>query len=376
MDTFKLTSWNVEHADKLIDRLADADPGRKRKAERRFEAIRDEIAALDADILFVGEGPNGEVRARAFFEQAAPGYDLVVRGTDDRRAYGMSGTDQTTGRQWLWFLVKRDRGINASLLHLDIWQHHTEQNSNGAHKNGRWDVSFPKLAGDHLEFEIDRNHRHWRHPQVLQVEIGGASMEIVGCHLKSKYTRVRPQGDASDPLFFENNQGLVADVIKARVKISTECADVRHYIDQRFEEDANAAIIVAGDLNDGPGKEVIERRFLYHDLISTLQGEVFFARRFLNHALFDLEESERWTVFFKDRIDPGRNPRILLDHILFSQSLTGRDGDTKAAYRARPGGGYVEHDVHHAITGPRPRYAMTSDHKPVSMFFDRRQPGG
>ncbi|MEO1018705.1 MAG: endonuclease/exonuclease/phosphatase, partial [Pseudomonadota bacterium] len=84
MDMFKLTSWNIEHADKLIDRLADTNPRRKRQAQRRFAAIRDEIAELDADILFISEGPNGEERARQFFEQAAPGYDLVMRGTDDR----------------------------------------------------------------------------------------------------------------------------------------------------------------------------------------------------------------------------------------------------------------------------------------------------
>ena len=100
----------------------------------------------------------------------------------------------------------------------------------------------------------------------------------------------------------------MSELIKARTKITTECADIRHYIDARFESDAGAAIIVAGDLNDGPGKERIERRFLYHDLISALQGEIFFARRFLNHALFDAPEDERWSYHFRDKLDPGRDP--------------------------------------------------------------------
>lgn len=56
-------------------------------------------------------------------------------------------------------------------------------------------------------------------------------------------------------------------------------------------EDANPAIFVMGDLNDGPGKEPFEERYLYFDLISNVQGDVFWARRFLNHALFDFRES-------------------------------------------------------------------------------------
>ena len=375
MDTFKVTTWNIEHSDKLIDELASGKPDDKQKAEQRRDAIRDELNALDADFFVICEGPNGEERARAFFADVAPGYDLVVRGSDNRADYGMRGNDDVTGRQWIWFLVRKNLPIETNLLHLDQWRRHTEHNSGGAHKDGRWDVSYPKFVEDRLDFDLTRNHSHWRHPQVLQVSINGAFFEIIGAHLKSKFTRKRVRGDASDDGFFQENPELVADIIKSRVKITTECADIRHYIDHRFETDASAPIMVAGDFNDGPGKERIERRFLYHDLISTLQGEVFFARRFLNHALFDHAEEERWSVFFQDRLDPGRNPKILLDHILFSQAFTGNKQVAPFPYRARAGGGLVEHEVQHQITGTRPEFAMTSDHKPVSMHFDKRNDG-
>uniref|UniRef100_UPI003BAC8F20 endonuclease/exonuclease/phosphatase family protein n=1 Tax=Stappia sp. TaxID=1870903 RepID=UPI003BAC8F20 len=376
MNSFKLTCWNIEHSDKLIDALGDADPRKRDEAEERRDAIAAEIAAIDPDILMVCEGPNGETRAREFFAAVAPGHDLVVRGSGERRDYGMQGTDATTGRQWVWFLLRRGAGITGRLLHLDQWRRLVEANSAGEHANGRWDVSYPRFRDGVLEFDIDRNHSHWRHPQVLLAEIGGERFEVIGCHLKSKYTRTGSSGSPSDDAFFADNPKLVAELIKARTKITTECADVRHYIDARFQADASAPIIVAGDLNDGPGKERIERRFLYHDLISTLQGEIFFARAFLNHALFDAPQDERWSVFFRDRLDPGRDPRILLDHILFSQSFTGNAQVTPFAYRARTGGGLVEHDIHHAVTGTRPSHAHTSDHKPVSMVFDRRASGG
>jgi hypothetical protein len=374
MQEFKLTTWNIEHADKLIDALDSNSATTKRHAEARRDAIRDEITMLAGDILVVCEGPNGESRAGPFFQDVAPGYRLIVRGSADRRDYGMQGTDATTGRQWIWFLVRNGTPIEATLLHLDRWREITTLNSNGEHANGRWDVSYPNFVQEQLLFEIDRNHSHWRHPQVLQATIDGVFLEVIGSHLKSKITSVRPQGPATGADFFSSNPALVADIIKSRVKLSTECADIRHYIDFRFGEDASAPIIVAGDLNDGPGKERIERRFLYHDLIEGMQGEIFFAQRFLNHALFDAREEERWSVFFRDRLDPDRDPRILLDHVLFSQTFTGNPQVEHFVFRARREGGLVEHEVHHAVTGTRPKFAMTSDHKPVSMVFERRAP--
>jgi hypothetical protein len=380
MDAFKLTAWNIEHSDKLIDALADPNATKRARAEMRRDAIAEEFTALGADIFLIGEGPNGEARATDFFGAVAPNYRLVTRGSADRADYGMKGTDQVTGRQWLWFLIRKGSPIDGRLLHLDRWSDFTEAASGGAHKRGKWAVSYPRWlaprgnAAEKLEFSIPQKHSHWRHPQVLQAEIDGHFVEIIGCHLKSKFNKVPVEGEPDDDDFFENNKKLVAELIKGRVKITTECADIRHYIEARFAEDADAALIVCGDLNDGPGKERIERRFLYHDLIGELQGEIFFARAFLNHALFDNEESERWTVEFRDRLDPGRSPHILLDHILFSQSMTGSHTGDRFAFRAQARGGLVEHQIHRQVTSTRPSHAMTSDHKPVSMTFRRPPP--
>ncbi|AXS42678.1 endonuclease/exonuclease/phosphatase [Breoghania sp. L-A4] len=372
MESFKLTSWNIEHADKLLSALSSSSPDSRRKAEARRDAIREEIALLAPDILLVSEGPKGEQRARDFFALVAAEYDVVVRGSENWRDYDIRGA------QWIWFLIRRNRPISARLLHIDQWRDAVEADSETSvdYDNGKWPVSYPSLVEDRLEFEIGQQHFHYRHPQVLIVEIDGHLLEIIGCHLKSKFTKVRPVGDASDKTFFDENRELVAEIVKARTKITTECADVRHYIDHRFKTDTSAPIIVCGDLNDGPGKERIERRFLYHDLIGTLQGEVFFAQRFLNHALFDAPQGERWSVFFRDVLDPGRNPMILLDHILFSQTFTNNPAVEHFEFQALRGGGLVEHEVHHAVNGTRPKYAETSDHKPVSMTFGRRAEEG
>ena len=118
-----------------------------------------------------------------------------------------------------------------------------------------------------------------------------------------------------------------------------------------------------GDLNDGPGKELFERQYLFFDLLSALQGDVFFARRSLNHALFDHEQSLRWTVQFADFVDPGRDPKILLDHILFTQGLV----DGSLPWQVEPGAGFVEHEVHALVNAGVPASRRTSDHAPVSV---------
>ncbi|MEM6478602.1 MAG: endonuclease/exonuclease/phosphatase, partial [Pseudomonadota bacterium] len=335
------------------------------------------IDALEADILFVCEGPQGETRAKKFFALVAPQYDLITRG-GDHNDYGMRNGTTASGAQWLWFLVRRGAGIDAQLLHLDKWRELTvpAYGEDIKPRSFRWNLALPRWkSGEKLHFSTDESHIHHRAPQVLQLTIGEAFFEIIGCHLKSKHTSARPIGDVSDDKFFAKNPELVAELVSDRIKLTTECTDIRHYINARFDADETAPIIICGDLNDGPGKERIERRFLYHDLVSVLQGDIFFARRFLNHALFDLPEGERWSYFLDrgDALDPGRNPRILLDHIMFSQSMTGADTGDKFTYRAMGGAGLVEHEIHHRVTSARFNYANTSDHLPVSMTFTRRE---
>lgn len=370
MDTFKLCAWNIENSDRLVQE----DGGHRPQDEHRLDAIAEELREIDADILMVSEGPKGEERAKAFFSRVAPEYELVVRNTPDWRAYGIRGV------QWIWFLIRKNVPISATLLHLDRWNALTGPAWGDQRRANKWEISYPVFNSDAstLRFHVPGTHEHYRHPQVLQVAIDLGDnriqhLEIIGCHLKSKINRVSPKGDPYASDFFDRQPELVASVMTSRIKLTTEATDVRHYIDGRFLSEPDAAIIVVGDLNDGPGKERIERRFLYHDLVSNLQGDVFFARRFLNHALFDFDDKARWTYDLKrDRLDPARNPRILLDHVMFTQSLTGSNRSGAAAFRARSGGGKVEHEVHHRVAARRPRTAQTSDHRAVSMVFDRR----
>lgn len=372
LNSIKIATWNIENSHRLVSGDAATRPA----DVARLDAITEEIAGIDADILMVCEGPSGEARAATFFDRVAPGYRLIIRGSDTWRSYGLQGT------QWIWFLIRKGAPISGTLLHLDRWNALTAPAWGDQRSGDRWQVSYPIFDSDgsHLRFYVPGTHGHYRHPQVLQADIDLGSgkvqhLEIIGCHLKSKINRISPKGDPYSSDFFDNQPELVASIMTSRIKLTTESTDIRHYIEGRFLSEPDAAIVVVGDLNDGPGKERIERRFLYHDLVSNLQGDVFLARQFLNHALFDFDGTARWSYDLKkDRLDPARDPRILLDHVMFTQSLTGPNTPLTAAFRARSGGGKVEHQVHHRVGAGRPLSARTSDHLPVSMVFDRRTP--
>ena len=284
----KIVSWNVEHLDRLVQ--ASLSP----ILQRRRQAVIDEINELDADILCLLEGPKGEQAIDEIATNLLNGDYVAVKASDGEYA--------TQGNQWIWFLVKAQHAARSSLLPVGAWDEFA---------GASWKVN---LWG---EFE-ERSHKHFRHPQVLVLDWNGQRIEFIGLHLKSKFVN---QGSSMWNAGGKKREQFIRDALTARIKLTTEATNVRAFIDAKFRQTPNPAIFVMGDLNDGPGKEFFESQFLFFDLISNIQGDVFFASRFLNHSLFDFPDDLRWSVFFEDFVDPARNPHILLDHILFTQGL-------------------------------------------------------
>ncbi len=374
---FKVTSWNVEWlvhaygvASGRFEEKSRSFVGRRPSmvdAKAKLEALRSEALEIDADILFLIEGiPGADVMAE-FVRDYLPEYRLVVHPGTDPRAYA------TQGEQWMWFLVKPSLAdaTSAHLLDLGIWKSYTQEASLGGHKGGKWTFSAPQLDKATMSVGANKRHRHshYRHPQVLVMTYQGHRIEVIGCHFKSKHIGQevprRAPGE-TDEDYFERKEvaWYMANAHVARSKLTTEATDVRYYIDKRFAQEALPIILVIGDLNDGPGKELLEREYLLHDLIGVLQGDVFFARKFLNHALFDYPQHLRWTSRFEDKLDPARAPTILLDHITFTEALSRRGVGPLIVH---PEAGFVEHEVHDRINAVLTTGAKTSDHAPVSL---------
>ena len=330
MGTVKVTSWNVEHLDRLTKDDLD------QTARKRRDAVAREIHELSPDVLCLLEGPKGEQGIDRVSNDLLGGEWVAVKAPDGEYAI--------QGDQWIWFLVRERHKDRASLLPVATWD---------AFAGGSWKVHFWG------EFD-ERDHRHFRHPQVLVLDWDGFRVEFVGLHLKSKFVN---QGQSMWKAGGAQREKFVRESLTARVKMATEASNVRAYLDAKFEQVADPAIFVMGDLNDGPGKELFEEGFLFFDLVSNLQGDVFFARRFLNHALFDFPGHLRWSVRFRDFVQPKRDPHILLDHILFTQGLV----DGSLPWRIDAHAGKVEHEIHDLINATLPASAKTSDHKPVSV---------
>lgn len=332
---FKVTSWNVEHFDNLFNEAVSATT--RSRYDRRMETIAAELRELDSDIFCILEGPRSLERIKSFCTRFL---------ADDWQPVGLPAGEEyaTRGTQYIWFLVRREDLPHFSLQSPRIWKEFA---------GARWPVHYWG------EFAMEE-HAHYRHPQILVLEESGIRVEFIGLHLKSKFVQ---RGKSDWEAGGTRQQDFIRAAIEARVKLTTEATNVRDYIERRFNQSAEPYIMVMGDLNDGPGKEYFENLYLYFDLISNIQGDIFFARRFLNHALFDAPDELRWTVDFVDFVQPERNPHILLDHILFTQAFVADDALLRIPQKA----GLVEHAVHDRINAAQPSYAHTSDHRPVSV---------
>lgn len=379
----KLTTWNAEWLDYDWGVISGKyAPGQKlfakdaptlEEAQHRMAALSAFISRVDPEILFLCEAPVGEADTLAFTTAVLPDYELVTRPAGDD--YHIQGV------QWLWFFVKKSIApqIQPSLLPVEVWRAFTAAESDSIRPDGTWSVASPRLKkiGDIKDVPVSTRikHSYYRHPQVLRFTFAGVTHEVIGAHLKSKFVKKKPRARHDDEDFddyaeLKTVQRYLALSHGARVKLTSEATNIRAYIDHRFRQEADPSIFVLGDINDGPGKELMEREYLLHDMVTNLQGEVFFARQFLNHALFDQPQATRWTARFDDLIDPGRDPQILLDHIMFTQALT-RQGTS--SLWVRPGAGRVEHLAFEEIEASFGAGTL-SDHRPVSVTLTPRAP--
>lgn len=335
MGRMKITSWNIEKLDRLLQPSSNSTT--QRHKESRLDTIRQQIREMSPDILCIIEGPT-ESRIDQFTHDVLQDEYLAVKASNN--------IYDTRGTQWIWFLVKPVLAPYCQLQQIEIWDSFTRK---------AWEVHY---WGKHET----SSHNHYRHPQVLILDWHGQRVEFIGLHLKSKI--VSPDQKKMWENGGDDRKKYIEEAVKARIKLATEAANVRAYIDAKFKQVANPAIFVMGDLNDGPGKEYFEERYLFFDLLSNIQGDVFFARKFLNHALFDFDEDLRWSVQFDDFITDSKR-KILLDHILFTQGLV--SGTLNLQIEARAG--FVEHEITELINSQNFKYAHTSDHRPVSLII-------
>lgn len=342
--SLKLCSWNIEKS----DRLADANPSDLE--QERIRRVRQTLDDIAPDIVCLQEGPKGEQAIEKFCSNALENRwrPVLLAGPGNG---SRDGDYRIKGTQWIWFLVQDAWFNRCSLQSPEVWSSFTGQSSWDVHY---WGKTKPKT------------HRHYRHPQILRVDIGGEVIELIGVHLKSKINRNSVSRDADGNIV----NPYLKEALVARIKLATEARNIRRYIEARFDQSPAPGIYLMGDANDGPGQDWFEHRYMFFDLISNLQGNVLKADRFFNHALFDFPTHLRWSAKYRDAvmgIPASQNP-LLIDHILMSQPMV----DGRSAMQVDEHAGAVEHEAFERGNAGASTKERTSDHRPISVVMTPR----
>ena len=234
------------------------------------------IKELDADVIALQEGPSRQE-------------ELALLCTDFLNANGSAaskyscllsdhGGQQHVGLLWRSAklkasLVPRDKTLDQSLL-------------------GEWEAD---ADGDAV---LDL-YGFTRHPLVCNLEIDGETAQIIVAHLKSNFVN-RGESMWNNP-----------NAPRLRARGNQEPSPHRDRINEDPavpHEDSPAAapqarVIVLGDLNDGPGQDYFEEKYLAHNVTDILVGSAYQPGLAMIHAQRDVPEAQRYTAVFDDFVE-------------------------------------------------------------------------
>ncbi len=285
------------------------------------------ILQADPDVLTVEEGPSDKREMELFVstylsEQNQPLYDVFG---------GLDGQSQK-----IYILVKKDGALKNYQLSAD-------QNS----LKSTWDSD---VNGDE---EVEQ-YKFTRVPIIVDGQFGnGKNCKIIAMHTKSNFIQ-NGEDLWNNPA---TRQQFIHEALTDRRRISSEALRIRMYLDNLVAADPNALIIVAGDLNDGPGLDYFELRYLTHNVIDLILGSTFDYELLFRHAFINIvPPAERYSVEFYDFVE-GMQKKLLLDHIALSPALP----------NGIVSGGILHNEYNAAIdtNATRDRQKRPSDHRPV-----------
>lgn len=346
MSKLRIATYNIEWMNNLFVKGEAKLRTTPAKGMGRFpinprgvaERIAGVIAALDAHIIGVQEGPS-RLDQMQFFADAF---------LDGR--YRASGIE--SGSQSIYALVRNDCPVKA-----------TPYNASS--------VYFQRL-GKPVMFqpwgEVNKAKRYSmaRLPALVRLSKPDDKdpVHIVIAHTKSQFTKgfTKAKFDARDP-------DAMKEAIFSRQKLSADVAALRRHITNVILERQNASgAIVIGDLNDGFTRSVFEREFLLQSLVDELRGSFRRQSALLDHVLDEaqLRNKDAFTVEFRSPEKRGVM-RELIDHILVTPALR----DPSFWLQFKPGEARIAHDIskdHTTGTGAKAD-DRPSDHIPVFADF-------
>jgi hypothetical protein len=294
----RLGTWNVEWMTALFDDrnqpLFDDAPSARYGVSRRDQlaAIETVLRAVDPDGLVIIEAPdsNGHRSTRAALERLAARAGL--RQSRARIGFA-SQTEQEIAFLWdpARLSVRHDPRASAAAPRFDT-TFHTDLDTDGTPETVRFD----------------------KPPLELALALPGRDLRLIGVHAKSKNTRGAKSRDEA-----------LREAIENRRKQLTQCLWLRARVTEHLA--AGDSLIVAGDLNDGPGLDEYERLFGKSGVEIVMGQDAPPDRRLHDpHAAMALASrigAVPTTARFYLK-PPGRFFQALLDFVMVSPDLAAR----------------------------------------------------
>lgn len=304
--------------------------------------IAESIRAVDADVLFVQEGPPLAEQMQLFVDTFLDGAYVAHRSNRSNQA--------------VHALLRRSLAEQ-----FEVWL----PPGTGAAQLWRGIPYYPWGAVAEAE---RRTHNLDRHPLMLRGELaGGQALVLVGVHTKSKFSKLKTRGQWDSR---ESNPAPVLDALSSRQKLSAEVARLREVLTSIVAVGPKlGSVVVAGDFNDGPFQDLMEREFLVRNILDELVGSFLEPNTYFKHAMDPSVLARAATTVFADPLEGGAIVEELIDHIVVSPGIWSGAG----AYAIRPGSCQVEHEAWQlgVVGNPQSRReSRPSDHKPVSVVID------
>ncbi|MEP2533460.1 endonuclease/exonuclease/phosphatase family protein [Shimia sp.] len=339
----RIATYNVEWFNSLFDDqdALIADDGWSGRWDvtraQQVEALGIVFTALDADAVMVIEAPdkNGHRDTVTALENFARAFDLRAH----KAVMGFKNDTQ----QEIALLYDPDK---LSARHDPIG---AETGKKGAPDMPRFDGVF------RIDLDIDATEdlvRFSKPPLELSIETkAGTRLRLIGAHLKSKAPHGARNRDQVMQISIANRRKQLAQAIWLRGRITAHL--------QQGE-----ALVLLGDLNDGPGLDEYEHLFGRSSIEIVLgqeDGPCLFdphAQEALRRRLGPVPTSARF--FLKKQ---GRYLQALLDYVMISQDLRERNPRWRI---------WHPFDDHDCWQVPELRSALltASDHFPVVLDID------
>ena len=295
------------------------------------------IREINPDILAVQEAPSRQKEMELFIREY-----LSEDGTPLYKCFhGKKG-----GRQHLSLLYKPD--VSDSITHVP---------------SSKLPLLSNPFLCDITGNGILEDYTFTRIPLVADVNLGDQTLRIIAVHIKSKRIN-KGEGIWKNE---EKRPEFIREALECRRRISAEAMRLRYYINMLLAKDEKARALVLGDLNDGPGMDYFEEKYLTHNLTDILIGSAFVPEWIFAHAQHDMDKKERYTAVFDDFVTGEKDKHLLLDHILLSPGLCAGDGPCRVR-----GSGKIHHQEYNnnVVAGGKYRENRPSDHRPVSIRLE------